>query len=104
MSNGTGAGLARSDGPDRAPNFFESTEGSYQHTTDRLSGYANRIDSICDRMGGHQPPRDNTNVAKMESDRPEAMFDRCNLAEKQMQVMMNTLDEAITRLENSGLL
>jgi hypothetical protein len=104
MSNGTGAGLARSDAPDRQANFFESTEGTYQQTTDRLSGFSNRIDSMCNRMGGDNPPRDTDKVAGLSAEKPSALFDRCNIAEKQLAVMLNVLDDSISRLENIGLL
>lgn len=101
MSNGS-AVQSSSSQPDRPSNFFESTEGAYQRTTDRLAGFANRIDSMSDRTEGHQPETSNENKAAL-AEQPSSYYDRCNVAEKQMSIMLQRVDEAIARLENIGL-
>lgn len=92
---------ASSTQPDRPANFFESTETAYNNATDRLNTFANRIDNLSDRVGGHQGEavKDGSNL----SEKPSSFFDRCNLAEKQMLVSLNQLEDSVSRLENIGL-
>ena len=96
-----GAMAIRSDAPDRAPNFFESTETAYNNASDRINTFANRIDNLSDRASGHQGEavKDGSNL----SEKPSSYFDRCNLAEKQMLVSLNQLEDSINRIENLGL-
>ncbi len=98
----SGAGQVRSDAPDRASNFFENTEQGYQNSTDRLSDFASRLDNLSDRASGNVPSSDSENKAQL-SEQPSSYFDRCNTAEKQMAVMMNRVNDALSRLENLGL-
>lgn len=92
---------ARSDAPDRASNFFEKTEQSYQNITERLLDYSQRVDELSNRAAGHQP-EESTDKAQL-AEQPSSYFDRCGVAEKHQAAMMNRLNEAILRLESLGL-
>lgn len=96
------AQAGRSDAPDRASNFFENTEQGYQNATDRLGDFANRIDNLSDRAAGHQPTTESEGKAQL-AEQPASYFDRCNMAEKHQALMMNRLNDSLTRLENLGL-
>jgi hypothetical protein len=100
MSNG--AGQAIDGGPDRATNFFERTEQTYQHAADRVSSFANRLDNMSDKAGGHQPPQEGDAKASL-AEKPSSFFDRCNLADRNLGASLDNLEASLCRLEGLGL-
>lgn len=104
MSNGSGQGLerTRSDAPDRPQNFFEQTEQAYDNANDRCMSFANRIHNLSDQISGSVPQE--SNVKGVDAERASNAFDRCNMAQKKMHVTFDALDNAISRLEQIGLL
>ena len=89
------------DAPVRESSFFDKTESNYRNVETRALEARDRIDRVCDSIGGGQP-REALNKAD-SSERHPAAFDRCNHAETSMYSSINILEEAILRLENLGL-
>ncbi len=100
---GNGLGQTAESPPDRPANFFENTETVYQMTTDRLSGFANRLDSLSDSINGQQA-EDVSKANALEAAAPHSYFDRCKLAEQNLSNMIERLDSAVHRLESIGLI
>ena len=88
--------------PVRSESFFDKTESNYRNMEQRTREARDRLDAVCDSIGGGQP-REAAMAKGLDSDRHPAAFDRCNQAETNMYTSMSLLEEALLRLENLGI-